>query len=133
MSDDTPASAAGLYEAAYPFANDVLALPVEDIDRAAAWYGPRFGLVEVERTATPVPTVIMERDGIRIGFAVNGGDASNEGAAILVTDIHRARSELEASGVKIANWRVDDRDGKKYQVFFVVAPDGLCYYFHQPL
>jgi hypothetical protein len=26
---------------------------------------------------------------------------------------------------------VDERDGKKYQVFFVVAPDGLCYYFHQ--
>jgi catechol 2,3-dioxygenase-like lactoylglutathione lyase family enzyme len=139
MPDDTPAgasgsaSAASLYEAAYPFANDVLALPVEDIDRAAAWYGPRFGLVEVERSATPVPTVIMERDGIRIGFAVNGGDASSEGAAILVTDIQRARAELEASGVTIANWRVDEREGKKYQVFFVVAPDGLCYYFHQPI
>lgn len=133
MSDDTPASAAGLYEAAYPFAKDVLALPVEDIDRAAAWYGPRFGLVEVERTAAPVPTVIMERDGVRIGFAVNGGDASNEGAAILVTDIQRARAELEAQGVTIANSRVDEREGKKYRVFFVVAPDGLCYYFHQPI
>ena len=132
MSDETPSSSR-LYEAAYPFANDVLALPVEDIDRAAAWYGPRFGLVEVERSAAPVPTVIMERDGVRIGFAVNGGDASSEGAAILVTDIHRARGELEASGVTIANWRVDEREGKKYQVFFVVAPDGLCYYFHQPL
>ena len=133
MPDETPASASKLYEVAYPFAQDVLALPVEDIDRAAAWYGPRFGLVEVERSATPVPTVIMERDGIRIGFAVNGGDASSEGAAILVTDIQRARAELEASGLTIANWRVDEREGKKYQVFFVVAPDGLCYYFHQPL
>ena len=133
MSDGTSASAARLYEAAYPFATDVLALPVEDIDRAAAWYGPRFGLVEVERSAAPVPTVIMERDGVRIGFAVNGGDASSEGAAILVSDIHRARSELEASGVEIANWRVDEREGRKYQVFFVVAPDRLCYYFHQPV
>lgn len=133
MPDDTTTSASRLYEAAYPFAKDVLALPVEDIDRAAEWYGPRFGLVEVERSATPVPTVIMERDGVRIGFAVNGGDASNDGAAILVTDIHRARRELEAGGVKIANSRVDERDGKKYRVFFVVAPDGLCYYFHQPI
>ena len=133
MPDDTPTSAPRLYEAAYPFAKDVLALPVEDIDQAAAWYGPRFGLAEVERITTPVPTVIMERDGVRIGFAVNGGDASNEGAAILVTDIHRARRELEANGVTVANWRVDEREGKKYQVFFVVAPDGLCYYFHQPL
>ena len=78
-------AAARLYEAAFPFADDVLALPVEDIDRTAEWYGPRFGLVEVERRDSPVPTVILERD------------------------------------------------GEKFQVFFVVAPDGLCYYFHQPI
>ena len=120
-----------LYEAAFPFAGDVLALPVEDLDRAAEWYAARFGLTEVERRTAPCPTVIMERDGVRIGFAVNGGDSSQEGAAILVNDIHRARDELQANGVKTANWRVDERDGKKYQVFFAVAPDGLCYYFHQ--
>ena len=50
-----------------------------------------------------------------------------------MTDIRRARDELEANGVKTANWRVDERDGERYQVFFVVAPDGLCYYFHQPI
>ncbi len=122
-----------LYEAAFPFADDVLALPVEDIDRVATWYGERFRLVEVERRDHPVPTVILERDGVRIGFAVNGGDPGNEGAAIRVTDIRRARDELEANGVETANWRVDERDGEKYQVFFVVAPDGLCYYFHQLL
>ena len=133
MPDDATPAPAKLYEAAFPFAVDVLALPVEDMDRAAAWYGARFGLVEVERSTVPVPTVIMERDGVRIGFAVNGGDASNDGAAIRVADIQRARDELEANGVKTANWRVDERDGEKLQVFFVVAPDGLCFYFHQPI
>jgi len=122
-----------LYEAAYPFQDDVLALPVEDIDRAAAWYGGKFGLKEVERRDDPVPTVILERDGVRIGFAINGGDAGNDGAAVLVTDVERARDELETNGVQTANWRVDERDGEKYQVFFVVAPDGLCFYFHQPI
>ena len=122
-----------LYEAAYPFQDDVLALPVEDIDQAVAYYGTRFGLREVERRDDPVPTVILERDGVNIGFAINGGDASQDGAAILVTDIGRARDELEANGVATANWRIDERDGGKYQVFFVVAPDGLCYYFHQPI
>ena len=122
-----------LYEAAYPFAEDVLALPVQDVDQAAAWYGEKFGLEEVERRSESVPTVIMARDGVRIGFAVNGGNAENEGAAILVTDVARARDELVAKGVNIGNWRVDEREGKKYQVFFVVAPDGLCYYFHQLL
>lgn len=125
---DTP-----LFEAAYPFQDDVLALPVTDLDQASEWYARAFGLAEAERRNSPVPTVFMERDGVRLGFAVNGGDASVDGAAILVSDIHRARQELEANGVATANWRVDERDGQKFQVFFVVAPDGLCWYFHQPI
>ena len=120
-----------LFEAAYPYQDDVLALPVEDIDTAAGYYAKAFGLVEVERRDEPVPTVIMERDGTRIGFAINGGDASNDGAAILVTDIGRAHEELEANGVAPGEVRIDERDDGKFQVFFVVAPDGLCYYFHQ--
>ncbi|MCY4112937.1 MAG: VOC family protein [Chloroflexi bacterium] len=122
-----------LFEAAYPFQDDVLALPVTDLDTASEWYSRSFGLSEAERRDSPVPTVLMERDGVRLGFAVNGGDASVDGAAILVSDIHRARQELEANGVAIANSRVDERDGQKFQVFFVVAPDGLCWYFHQPV
>ena len=122
-----------LFEAAYPYAKDVLALPVKDIDQAADWYSEKFGLKEVERRDTPTPTVILERDEVQIGFVVNGGDPGNEGAAIRVTDIHRAKEELAAKGVKVGNWRVDEDDGKKMQVFFVVAPDGLCYYFHQPI
>ena len=122
-----------LFEAAYPFQDDVLALPVTDLDQAAEWYGRSFGLTESDRRNSPIPTVFMEREGVRLGFAVNGGDASADGAAILVGDIHSARQELEANGVAIANWRVDERDGQKLQVFFVVAPDGLCWYFHQPI
>lgn len=122
-----------LYVAAYPFADDVLALPVEDIPQTVKWYSHAFGLKEIERRETPLPSVIMERDDVRIGFAVNGGDATQDGAAILVADIHQARAELEANGIETGNWRVDERDGRKFQVFFVVAPDGLCFYFHQPL
>ncbi len=122
-----------LFEAAFPFADDVLALPVTDLDETVSWYCDHFGLKEVARVDEPAPGVIMERDGVRIGFAVNGGDPSGDGAAIKVSDIRRARDELEGKGVRTANWRVDDRDGQKFRVFFVVAPDGLCYYFHQPL
>jgi hypothetical protein len=122
-----------LFEKAFPYGDDVLALPVTDLDVAARWYAQHFAMVEVERRSEPHPTVIMERDGVRIGFSVNGGDSSQEGAAILVSDIHAARAELETKGVSIGNWRIDEQDGKRLQVFFVVAPDGLCYYFHQPI
>ncbi len=121
------------FKAAFPYQRDILALPVVDVDAAARWYTESFGMVEVERRDQPAPTVILERDGTRIGFSVNGGDASQDGAAILVSGIGDMRNELESKGVKTGNWRVDDRNGQKLQVFFVVAPDGLCYYFHEPL
>jgi catechol 2,3-dioxygenase-like lactoylglutathione lyase family enzyme len=121
------------FKAAFPYQKNVLALPVDDLDAAAQWYTRCFGMVEVERRGEPTPTVILERDGIRIGFSANGGDASQDGAAILVSGIHDIKNELEANGVKISNVRVEERNGQKLQVFFVVAPDGLCYYFHEPL
>jgi hypothetical protein len=102
-------------------------------DAASQWYAKAFGLTEVERRDHPHPTVILERDGVKIGFSINGGDALQDGAAILVSDIHRAKDDIEANGVQIGNWRVDEQYGQKFQVFFVVALDGLCFYFHQSI
>ncbi len=121
------------FKQAFPYQKDVLGLPVEDLDAASQWYCAHFGMVEVERRQQPVPTVVLERNGTRIGFAINGGDASQDGAAILVSNIRGIKDELERKGASIGNWRVDERGGKRLQVFFVVAPDGLCYYFHEPL
>lgn len=122
-----------VFKAAFPYQKDVLALPVTDLDSTSAWYSKNFGMSEVERYEQPVPTVILERDGTRLGFSINGGDAAQDGAAVLVSGIETLKGEFEARGVKVGNWRVDERDGKKLQVFFVIAPDGLCYYFHEPI
>jgi len=120
------------FKAAIPYQDDVLGLPVVDISSTADWYCKHFGMTEVQRTTEPVPAVILERDGTRIGFAVNGGDASQDGAAILVSGIRGLKHEFENRGLEIGEFRTDDRDGKSFTVFFVVAPDGLCYYFHEP-
>jgi catechol 2,3-dioxygenase-like lactoylglutathione lyase family enzyme len=119
------------FKKVFPYQKDVLALPVTDLDVTSQWYCAHFGMVEIERREQPVPTVILERDGSRIGFAINGGDPSQDGAAVLVSNLQGIKAELEKSGANIGDCRVDERDGKKYQVFFVVAPDGLCYYFHE--
>ncbi len=126
-------SANTYFEAAYPFIEDVMTLPVKDLDETVAWYSNAFGLTEVGRESEPVPQVIMSRDDAKIGFVVNGKDPTVDGAAILVRDITSVREELQSNGVEIANSRVDERDGQQLQVFFVVAPDGLCYYFHEPI
>ena len=121
------------FKNAFPYQKDVLALPVTDLDEASRWYSAHFGMIEVERREQPVPTVVLERDGTRIGFSINGGDASQDGAAVLVSNIGALKDELEKNGTPVGNWRVDEQNGQKNQVFFVVAPDGLCYYFFEPL
>ncbi|TWT81743.1 Glyoxalase-like domain protein [Planctomycetes bacterium CA13] len=121
------------FESASPYKNDVLALPVSDLDAASEWYCKHFGMTEIERPDAPKPAVILERDGVQIGFAIIGGDPSEAGAAIRVNDIDGIKAQLESNGVGVANIRVDERDGEKFNVFFVVAPDGLCYYFNEPI
>ena len=121
------------FQSASPYSDNVLALPVTDLDVASEWYCKHFSMTEVERRDVPNPAVILERDGVQIGFAINGGDPSQEGAAIRVSDIGGIKAELESNGLSIANPRVDERDGQKLDVFFVVAPDGLCYYFNAPV
>ncbi len=122
-----------VFQSDSPYKDDILALPIIDLDAASDWYCKHFGMTEIERRDTPHSAVILERDGVRIGFAINGGDPSQEGAAIRVTDIAGIKSQLESNGVGVANTRVDERDGQKFNVFFVIAPDGLCYYFHEPV
>ena len=64
---------------ASPFQNDVLALPVSDLDQASDWYHKNFGFNEVERKDDPNPTVLMERDEVRLGFALNDLNPEEEG------------------------------------------------------
>jgi glyoxalase/bleomycin resistance protein/dioxygenase superfamily protein len=59
-------SAGARFKAAFPYQDDVLALPVRDLDVAAQWYTRCFGMAEVERRKEPTPTVILERDGTRL-------------------------------------------------------------------
>ena len=80
------------------YQKDVLALPVADLDSSSRWYCEHFGMVEVERLHQPVPTVILERDGTRLGFAVNGGDPAQDGAALLVSDIRVSKMSLRQRG-----------------------------------
>ena len=122
------------FKSASPYQVDVLALPVTDLDTAAEWYSKHFGMTEVERRDSPHSAVILERDGVQIGFAINGGDASQEGASIRVNDLEGVKKQLEANGIDVGDFRIDEwDDGTRVRVFFVVAPDGLCFYFNEPI
>ncbi len=126
MTTETPQ-----FKAAYPYNESVLTLPVTDLDQTAKWYSHAFGMQETRRAAGEKPSVVLHRDGVELGFEINCGDAANEGAAILVEGIEALRQQLIETGASPGEFRIDDRDGEKLKVFFVVAPDGLCFYFHQ--
>ncbi len=84
------------FQSASPYQDDVLALPVSDLDAASDWYCKHFGMTEIERLDSPNASVILERDGVQIGFSINGGDPSQEGAAIRVIDIDGIKVQLES-------------------------------------
>src|SRR3954462_1779302 len=61
LNSDRPA-----FKTAFPYQDNVLGLPVTDLNRASDWYCKHFAMTEVARQGQPVPTVILERDGTRV-------------------------------------------------------------------
>ena len=122
-----------LFKAAFPYQDDVLALPVEDLDQASSGTPGPSALPRWNAATARFPRSSCSATAYRSASPSTAATPPNDGAAILVSDIDRARRELEANGLTPANSRMDDHDGKQLRVFFVVAPDGLCYYFHQPV
>lgn len=118
-----------VYLRAHPYAKDALNLPVGSVDSAAPYYERFFGFRVEQTLSEPVKTVILSRDEIKIGLAENGGDPSQEGCFFEVNDVELAFAELKQNGLPIENpnYRIDHHGAASFKVFFVIAPDGLCY------
>jgi lactoylglutathione lyase len=118
-----------VYERAAPYCDDALNLPVENVDAAIPFYETVMGFQVVSRKDTPHKSAILGRDAIQIGLAENGGDPGQEGCFFEVDNVEAAFAELKGRGLdkEDPGFRVDHHGDTSYQVFFVVAPDGLCY------
>jgi len=58
---------------------------------------------------------------------------SQEGCFFEINDVAAAFAELQANGLKSnAEIRTEKEGGTTYRLFFVVAPDGLCYCIGEP-
>ena len=114
---------------ASPYADDAMNLPVQDVDMAIPFYEKIFGFRIVSRLDEPHKSVTLARDSIQIGLAENGGDPSQEGCFFEVDNVEAAFAELKTNGLekKEADFRIDKHGDTAWKVFFVVAPDGLCY------
>lgn len=118
-----------VFRSAAPYADDAMNLPVQNVDAAIPYYEKVFGFRVVSRQDAPHKSVILARDGIQIGLAENGGDPTQEGCFFEVDDVETAFAELKSNGLEKeeAGFRIDRHGDTSWKVFFVVAPDGLCY------
>jgi catechol 2,3-dioxygenase-like lactoylglutathione lyase family enzyme len=112
-----------------PYADDERNLPVANVETALPFYLDVMRFHVVSRAESPTKKIILERDGLEIGLAENGGDPSQEGCFFEVDSVADMFAELKANGLKQdqPKFRIDKHGDVSYEVFFVVAPDGLCY------
>ena len=118
-----------VFKTAHPYAEDEMNLPVESVDAAIPFYETVMGFRVASRNDSPHKSAILGRDGIRIGLAENGGDPTQEGCFFEVDNAEAAFAELRSNGLKKeeADFRIDQYGDTHFKVFFIVAPDGLCY------
>lgn len=118
-----------MFKKAVPFAGDVLSLPVQNVNNAIPFYETVMGFRLVSRAEEPFKCAILARDETQIGLAENGGDPTQNGCFFEVDDVEAAFADLKARGLSKDDpqFRVDRHGEASWRVFFVVAPDGLCY------
>ena len=119
---------------AAPYTDDAMNLPVSDVEQALPFYESRMGFRVVSRSETPVRSAILGRDDVQIGLAENGGDPSQEGCFFEVDDVQTALLELQSNGLALdSDIQLQTHGDTTYRLFFVVAPDGLCYCLGVPV
>jgi catechol 2,3-dioxygenase-like lactoylglutathione lyase family enzyme len=114
---------------AVPYADDAMNLPVANVEAAIPFYETLMGFKVISRSDTPCKSAVLARDRVQIGLAENGGDPTQEGCFFEVDDVEATFAELRSNGFEKQDpgYRIDKHGETSYRVFFVVAPDGLCY------
>ena len=118
-----------VFKTAAPYLADEMNLPVKDLEAAIPFYEAVMGFRVVSRKDSPCKSAALGRDGIQIGLAENGGDPTQEGCFFEVDNVEAAFTELKSNGLEKqeADFRTDQHGDTYWKVFFVIAPDGLCY------
>lgn len=121
----------GTLEKVFGYQGDNMNLPVSDVDAALPFYETVLGFRALTRSSTPCKSAVLGRDHVQIALAENGGDPSQDGCAFHVKDLKSLFAEFKANGLQkeLSDFKVEQRDGHAWDVFYVVAPDGLCYWF----
>jgi lactoylglutathione lyase len=120
-----------MLEKAFGYQGDNMNLPVRDLAASLPFYETVLGFRVLSRGDTPHKSAVIGRDQVQMGLAENGGDSTQDGCAFHVRGLESLFAEFKANGLQkeLSEVNVESRDGVAWRVFYVVAPDGLCYWF----
>ncbi len=120
-----------ILEKAWGYQGDKMNLPVRDLAAALRFYETVLGFRVLSRSDTPHNSAVLARDRVEIGLAENGGDSTQDGCAFHVKGLEPLFAEFKANGLQkqLSEFDIEEHDGFAWKVFYVVAPDGLCYWF----
>ena len=118
-------------EKAFGYQGDPMNLPVPDLAAALPFYESVLGFQVLAKQDTPHKSAVLGRDHIQMRLAENGGDPSQDGCAFQVKHLEALFAEFNDNGLgkKLSEIGVEQRKDGAWNVFYVVAPDGLCYWF----
>jgi lactoylglutathione lyase len=113
------------------YQGDNMNLPVRELASALPFYEQVLGFRVLSQRDTPHKSAVLGRDRVQIGLVENGGDPTQDGCAFHVTGLEALFAEFQASGLQkeLSGFSVEQRGNVAWRVFYVVAPDGLCYWF----
>jgi catechol 2,3-dioxygenase-like lactoylglutathione lyase family enzyme len=116
---------------AWGYQGNKMSLPVGNLEAAIPFYETIMGFRVLSRSDSPHRSAVLGRDGVQMGLAENGGDPTQDGCAFEVDRAESAFAELKANGLEkeISEFDIEQHDDVSWKVFYVVAPDGLCYWF----
>jgi len=120
-----------VFKRAVPYAKDAMNLPVVDVETAVLFYEQTMGFRVVEREDSPQRRAVLARDDIQIALAENGGDPTQEGCYFQVDNLEAAFEEIKGRKPQESDFGEQSWGESSQRVFFVVAPDGLCYMLGQ--
>lgn len=121
------------FKNAWGYQGDAMRLPVADADAAKDFYTAKMGFEVTEVSDSP-RTIVFARPDVEFAIVENGGDPSQDGCAFEVADADAALAEFRSNGLeKLSDTKIEERENGRWKVFYVIAPDGLCYWIGERL
>jgi len=111
--------------------SDPLHLPVRDLEQSLSFYKQSLGFSVLSRQDTPYKEALLQRDQVTMGLTENGGNPEEHSCYLPVSTVDALFQELQNRQLDVSPIRLDGHGGQTYRVFFLRAPDGLCFCFGQ--